>query len=252
MNREGTLHIVRLNRGQSAQPQYSIGFADYASPGGAMKTVEINGEEGLRSIFVGIGLNQRIVASSLDNLNNEGQASILRVILPEEMLRRIGLQSPLMNPKDKVEFAIDVLKREGHSVKVMLGENGSMWFEIDRMLRTSWDEMINLADGVYTVDVLIEVQKINRAQAGKTFPVRFTVFFEPGGPILAYSPAGPFATPTFASRAGAKYPDVGALTEALERVGLPGTEIVRLVSPTATFAVTGAQLLELGLKLPES
>jgi hypothetical protein len=250
VNREGTLHIVWLNRGQP-EPQYSIGFADYTSSGGAMKTITVNGDKALGDFLLSIGINQRISDSVFEGLRSDGQASVLRVVLPDQMLRQLGLQGPPRTAKEKVEAAIDILKRQGHAVQAIIRENGTMWFEIDRKMLTSWDEMINLADGVYTLEVLIELYKVRQAQEKRVFAVRFTVFFELGGPILAYSLAGAFMPGTFTSRAGAKYPDVGALIKALDSMGLPGYEIANSQVPTKTFTVTGAQLLELGLKIPE-
>ena len=50
MQREGTLHIVWLNR-SSTEPVYSVGFADYGFSGGAMKTRKINGPHKLASFL---------------------------------------------------------------------------------------------------------------------------------------------------------------------------------------------------------
>lgn len=216
-----------------------------------MNTIMVNSDKGLSDFLLSIGIDQRISRSVFEGLRTDGQTSVLRVVLPDQMLRQLGLQGPPRNAKEKVEAAIDMLKQQGHSVQAVIRDNGTMWFEIDRKMLTSWDEMINVADGVYTLEVLIELYKVRQAQEKKAFAVRFTVFFEPGGPILAYSLAGPFVPATFTNQAGAKYPDVAALIRTLDKKGLPGNDIVSSRVPTKTFTVTGAQLLELGLKLPD-
>ena len=80
------------------------------------------------------------------------------------------------------------------------------------------------------------------------FSVRFTVFHEPAGPVLAYALAGPFTPATFSSRAGARYGTMDALIGALESVGLPGREIVGNIA--GQYVVTADQLTTLGLKPP--
>lgn len=217
-----------------------------------MKTIRVTGDQGLRDFLLRIGINQRIAATVFEGLQSEGQMSVLNVILPDQMVRELGLQGPPRSAKDKVEAAIHMLKQQGHSVQAVIRDNGTMWFEIDRKMLTSWEEMTNLADGVYSLESLIQLYRVRQDQERKVFQVRFTVFFEPSGPILAYSVAGPFGPSTFASKSGVRYPDVGALIGALDKLGLPGNDIVSLRVQTKTFTVTGAQLTELGLKPPET
>jgi len=216
-----------------------------------MKTITVDGEEGLGDFLLGIGINQRIVNSVFENVRNEGQTSILNVILPSQMVRDLGLQAPARNAKEKIEAAIDMLKKQGHAIQAVIRENGTMWFEIDSKMLASWEEMINLADGVYTLETLTQIYKVRQRREGQVIPVRFTVFFEAGGPILAYASAGPFESATFASKAGTKYPDVNSLIHALDKVGLPGLEIVQMRRPTKIYMVTGERLSELMGKLPE-
>src|SRR5689334_22624626 len=99
MNREGTLHIVQVSKASPLPTldRYQVGFADYASPGGAMKMKEIVGEQALRDFFTSIGMQPMIAESALRGLRAEGSASVLRVVLPEEMLISLGLA----NPKDQ-------------------------------------------------------------------------------------------------------------------------------------------------------
>jgi hypothetical protein len=58
--------------------------------------------------------------------------------------------------KEKIELAIRTLRSEGHVVEIQL-DRGKTWFEIDRRMRASAEEMQNLADGVYSLAELEEV-----------------------------------------------------------------------------------------------
>ena len=52
----------------------------------------------------------------------------------------------------KIEAAIKMLQEQGHSVQTqMRGKKDTVWFEIDRRMLASWEEMENLADGVYSL-----------------------------------------------------------------------------------------------------
>ncbi len=181
MNRQGTLHIVQVSKATPlpTMNRYQVGFADYSSPGGAMKMKEILGEHALRDFLTSIAVKPMVAESALRGLQTEGSASVLSVVLPEEMLIRLGLA----DPKDQ-----------------------------------------------------------------QVFSVRFTVFGEPAGPILAYCLDAPFVPVTFSSKSGARYADMESLIRALESVGLPGREVVRVVG--ARYTVTAAQLSTLGLKPP--
>jgi hypothetical protein len=243
MNREGTLHIVLTNPGQPV-PRYSVGFADYKSPGGAMKTTNVNGEEALRNFFVRIGINQRIAQPTLETLRTEGVASVLRVSLPEEVLVELGLQDQIRGGKAKVEAAIRMLKGKGHTVQAIIRHDGTMWFQVDESVLVAWQEMQNIADGVYSYDELLRLYSTN-------ITVRFTIFNEPNGPVLAYSVAAPFAPASFASKAGVRYPNSSSLIRALDGAGLPGEEIATMRDPTKIYTLTGAQLSRLNLKLPD-
>ncbi|MGA9156217.1 MAG: hypothetical protein WB249_05455 [Candidatus Sulfotelmatobacter sp.] len=232
---------------------YQVGFAEYTSPGGAMKMREIVGEQALKDFFTSIGVQPNIAESAFRGLRTEGSASILSVVLPEEMLRMLGLQDDkrFLSGKEKVEAAIQMLKRQGHSVQaVVVGDKGTFWFDIDNRMRVSWVEMQNLAEGVYSLAGLEEEFKRRQTREQQAFSVWFTVFREPAGPVLAYCVAQPFASRTFASKSGARFQSMEHLVETLNRVGLPGEEIAGFTDKA--YPVTGAQLHELGLKLPQA
>jgi hypothetical protein len=92
MKREGSLHIVWLNRGQT-EPQYSVGFADYRSSGGAMKMRRLNGgNELVHFLTHEIRVHPDVLASAVNGLRDEGNASIFNVVLSDEELTKLGLK----------------------------------------------------------------------------------------------------------------------------------------------------------------
>jgi predicted ATPase len=50
--------------------------------------------------------------------------------------------------KEKIDIAIANLSEEGHTVDPRIHTDGKMWFEIDRRMLASWQEMQELADGL--------------------------------------------------------------------------------------------------------
>jgi hypothetical protein len=62
--------------------------------------------------------------------------------------------------KEKVEVAIRMLKTQGHTVEVQLDtDKGTRWYQVDERMRVSWQEMQDLADGVYNIEELEELYK---------------------------------------------------------------------------------------------
>jgi hypothetical protein len=67
--------------------------------------------------------------------------------------------------KAKIEAAIKMLREAGHSVQTqMRGEKNTVWFEIDRRMLASWEEMENLADGVYSLEELEDLYRRRQAE----------------------------------------------------------------------------------------
>jgi hypothetical protein len=67
--------------------------------------------------------------------------------------------------KAKIEAAIKMLRETGHSVQTqMRGEKNTVWFEIDRRMLASWQEMENLADGVYSLGELEDLYRRRQAE----------------------------------------------------------------------------------------
>jgi hypothetical protein len=70
-----------------------------------------------------------------------------------------------MTPKEKVEVGIQMLKAQGHAVETQVrGEKGTFWFEVDRRMLVSWEEMQSLADGVYSLSELEELFRRRQAE----------------------------------------------------------------------------------------
>jgi hypothetical protein len=108
VNRQGTIHIVQVSKATPlpTMDRYQVGFADYSSPGGAMKTKEIVGEHALRDFFTSIGVKPMVAESAIRGLRSEGSASVLSVVLPEEMLIRLGLADPKGQEVFSVRFTV--------------------------------------------------------------------------------------------------------------------------------------------------
>jgi hypothetical protein len=58
--------------------------------------------------------------------------------------------------KEKIEVAIRMLRAQGYVIEIQM-DRGKTWFEIDRRMRASAEEMQNLADGVYSLAELEEL-----------------------------------------------------------------------------------------------
>ena len=84
MDREGSLHLVWLNKGNSSEPKYSVAFADNQS-GGAMKNRAFVGEDALRGFLTEqVGADSNSVDTALRELKEDGTASLHRIILSDE------------------------------------------------------------------------------------------------------------------------------------------------------------------------
>ena len=67
----------------------------------------------------------------------------------------------MAHPKEKVEAAIRMLRAQGHLVEIqVLGD----WYQIDGCMLASWQEMQDLADGVYSLTELEELFRRRQAE----------------------------------------------------------------------------------------
>jgi hypothetical protein len=52
--------------------------------------------------------------------------------------------------KTKIDVAVKMLREQGHTVHAQMRGN-AFWFEIDGKMLASWEEIEDLADGVYSL-----------------------------------------------------------------------------------------------------
>lgn len=88
----GFIHVVRLRNYPAENPIYSVIYAPYEGPGGAVPSVKQKGPEMLRQ-FLGnrLHIDPEWVDSALRNLGERGSASIPNVELKTGDLKRLGL-----------------------------------------------------------------------------------------------------------------------------------------------------------------
>lgn len=93
MQREGTLHIVRLNHGRPGDAKYNVGFSDYASREVATRHREIVTDEALRQfLFDQLKIHPDSVEVAFKRLKLEGNAAIFHMPLTDEELVAFGLK----------------------------------------------------------------------------------------------------------------------------------------------------------------
>jgi len=59
--------------------------------------------------------------------------------------------------------AIKMLKQQGHTVRPYIRQ-GRLWFEINGTMLATRQEMLELADGVYSLEELLELSALRRAE----------------------------------------------------------------------------------------
>lgn len=92
MRREGTLHIACMNHGRGGEPNYNVGFSDYASPKVATTHREIVGENNLRDYLKDqVKIHPDAVDVAMKRLRTEGNAAIFHTIPSDEELANLGL-----------------------------------------------------------------------------------------------------------------------------------------------------------------
>jgi hypothetical protein len=66
--------------------------------------------------------------------------------------------------REKLQAGIRLLTSQGHTVQPQVhGAAGRMWFQVDRRMLVSHEEMEGLADGVYSLDELEALYKQRQA-----------------------------------------------------------------------------------------
>lgn len=87
---EGTIHIVALNPGHKAP--YSVVFAPFSGPGGAVPSRRFGDREQLRQFLEDeVGLSRSFVEEALREIHSKGTASVFHVQLTRREARRLQL-----------------------------------------------------------------------------------------------------------------------------------------------------------------
>ena len=61
----------------------------------------------------------------------------------------------MIGAPEMVNKSVSDLRNAGHRVEVQIrGDRGTQWFEVDRRMLVSWEEMQELAKGTYTIEEL--------------------------------------------------------------------------------------------------
>lgn len=93
MQRDGTLHIVRINQGRAEEPKFNVGFSDYAAPQVATTHREIVTEDALRKFLTDqVRIHPDSVTAAFKRLKLEGNAAIFHTPLTDEELLALGLK----------------------------------------------------------------------------------------------------------------------------------------------------------------
>lgn len=88
---EGTIHIVATTTPNQG-PQYSLIFAPFTGPGGALPSKTFFGQEGLRDFLENrLYVSQSEVDQALNELNRKSSASIFHVRLTKREAKNLGL-----------------------------------------------------------------------------------------------------------------------------------------------------------------
>ena len=65
--------------------------------------------------------------------------------------------------EEDLNAAIKMLNGQGHTVRPYIRE-GILWFEINGNMLATRQEMLELADGVYSLEELLELSALRRAE----------------------------------------------------------------------------------------
>ena len=89
----GSIHIVRLENTRGAAPDsYSVIYAPYSGPGGAVPSRKFDSIENLKDfLMTELSIDMSAVESALTDVSRGGSASIPNVQLRPQELRRLGL-----------------------------------------------------------------------------------------------------------------------------------------------------------------
>jgi len=89
----GSIHVVQLENSRGMVPgKYSVIYAPYSGPGGAVPSVRLDSLETLAAFLIEkLHINQSSLDAALEELAHKGSTSIPNVQLRPQELRRLGL-----------------------------------------------------------------------------------------------------------------------------------------------------------------
>jgi hypothetical protein len=89
----GSIHIVQLENSRGIVPnKYSVIYAPYSGPGGAVPSVKLDGVESVKEFLISrLRIDRFAVDVALKELSAKGSASIPNVQLKTRELKRLGL-----------------------------------------------------------------------------------------------------------------------------------------------------------------
>jgi hypothetical protein len=88
---EGTIHILKFSRSSNPE-QFSVIFAPYSGPGGAVPSRRFSGRNQLKTFLEDeISISRSSLDEAFDELQRKGSASIFQVQLTRREAKRLGL-----------------------------------------------------------------------------------------------------------------------------------------------------------------
>ncbi len=88
---EGTIHVVASTK-QDGRKQYSVVFAPYIGPGGAMPAMNFSGPDQLRAFLEKrLRIDRSTVDEAINRLEHRRVASIFHVLLTKREVKNLGL-----------------------------------------------------------------------------------------------------------------------------------------------------------------
>jgi hypothetical protein len=89
----GSIHIVQFENSRRLSPnKYSLVYAPYSGPGGAVPSLKLDGIESVRDFLVSkLRIHRFAVESAMKELSTTGSTSIPNVQLRRSELKRLGL-----------------------------------------------------------------------------------------------------------------------------------------------------------------
>jgi len=88
---EGSLHIIRNQSGPTQPATFVVMFAPYSTPGGAMKPVELVGDQELHDFLIRVGMSEPEAGAAVAKAHQGVTSQIVNVVLSLDSQRKLGL-----------------------------------------------------------------------------------------------------------------------------------------------------------------